>query len=51
MKNEWGLIKSLPQKDFIRSKKIQSFEGCFWSFIGFTKLKIFTCVCFNTDAG
>jgi hypothetical protein len=33
-------IIAYRKKDFIRSKKIQSFEGYFWSFIGFTKLKI-----------
>jgi len=33
-----GANKELTvKKDFIRSKKIQSFEGCFWSFVGFTK--------------
>ena len=43
-------VLAYRNKDFIRSKKIQSFEGFFWSFIGFTKLKIRFGVCFNADA-
>jgi hypothetical protein len=40
LKNGWVQYRANRRKDFIRSKKIQSFKGYFWSFIGFTQLKI-----------